>query len=472
MKINSTAPATTRRRRSRGRPTVALVTLGCPKNQVDSEVMLGQLAQAGLDVIEDERAADAIIVNTCGFIDTAKAESINTIIELGALKRRGRCTTLIATGCLTQRYQGELLNELPELDAIVGTGDFPRIAEIITARLAQASPDARREWFEHPTFLYDASTPRRRLGPRHWAYVKISEGCDKRCAFCAIPSFRGDLASRTIDSVVREATALAVDGVREINLIAQDLPAFGIDRGRRGELIELVRALTAVDDLRWVRLMYLYPHKLPAGLIDLFADEPKLCPYVEMPIQHIDDGILRRMNRGGTSAEIRLTLDRFRERIPDVAVRTSFIVGFPGETEREFERLVEFVAEQRFDRVAVFTYSSEEGTPAHGLGDPVDPEVKAERRQRILDFQFEIAQEKGDALVGSRRTVMIEGRAQEDEFTLEGRMATQAPEIDGVVYLSEEGIGPGDFVEVEITEALGYDLVASLVSPRRALPVL
>ena len=205
--------------------------------------MLGQLAQAGLDVIEDERAADAIIVNTCGFIDTAKAESINTIIELGALKRRGRCTTLIATGCLTQRYQGELLNELPELDAIVGTGDFPRIAEIITGRLAQASPDARREWFEHPTFLYDASTPRRRLGPRHWAYVKISEGCDKRCAFCAIPSFRGDLASRTIDSVVREATALAADGVREVNLIAQDLPAFGMDRGRKGELIDLVRAL-------------------------------------------------------------------------------------------------------------------------------------------------------------------------------------------------------------------------------------
>ncbi len=454
------------------RPTVALVTLGCPKNQVDSEVMLGQLAQAGLDVIEDERAADAIIVNTCGFIDTAKEESINTIIELGELKRRGRCTTLIATGCLTQRYQGELLKELPELDAIVGTGDFPQIAAIVTSRLERASPGSRREWFEHPTFLYDAATPRRRIGPRHWAYVKISEGCDKRCAFCAIPSFRGDLASRTVESVVREATALADDGVREINLIAQDLPAFGIDRGRKGALIELVRSLTAIDDLRWVRLMYLYPHKLPAGLVDLFADEPKLCPYVEMPIQHIDDGILRRMNRGGTSAEIRLTLDRFRGRIPDVAIRTSFIVGFPGETEREFERLLEFVDEQRFDRVAVFTYSMEEGTAAEKFGDPVDAGTKAERRQRLLDRQLEIAQHKGDALVGSRRTVMIEGPAQDDAFAFEGRMATQAPEIDGVVYVSEHGVEPGEFVEVEITEALGYDLVAALVSPCRALPVL
>src|SRR3990172_210637 len=328
MKIKSLDAAASHRGQTRTRPTVALVTLGCPKNQVDSEVMLGHLAQAGLDVVDDEAKADAIIVNTCGFIDTAKEESINTIIELGGLKTRGRCKALIATGCLTQRYQGELLKELPELDAIVGVGDFPQIAEIVRGRLGGTAPDAGREWFTHPTFLYDADTPRRRLGPRHWAYVKISEGCDKRCAFCAIPSFRGDLASRMIDSIVGEATGLAAEGVREVNLIAQDLPAFGMDRGRKGELIELVSALAAIDDLRWIRLMYLYPHKLPQGLIDLFAEEPKLCPYVEMPIQHIDDGILRRMNRGGTSAEIRLTLDRFRERIPDVAVRTSCIVGF------------------------------------------------------------------------------------------------------------------------------------------------
>ena len=454
------------------RPTVALVTLGCPKNQVDSEVMLGQLAREGFDVIDDELTADAIIVNTCGFIDTAKEESINTIIELGGLKTRGRCKALIATGCLTQRYQGELLKELPELDAIVGVGDFPQIAEIVRGRLGGTAPDAGREWFTHPTFLYDADTPRRRLGPRHWAYVKISEGCDKRCAFCAIPSFRGDLASRTIDSIVGEATGLAAEGVREVNLIAQDLPAFGMDRGRKGELIELVRALAAVDDLRWIRLMYLYPHKLPQGLVDLFVTEPKVVPYVEMPIQHIDDAILRRMNRGGTSAEIHRTLDTFREKVPGVVIRTSFIVGFPDETEREFDRLCRFVEDQRFDRIAVFTYSMEEGTAAEKFGDPVDAGTKAERRQRLLDLQLEIAQQKGDELVGARRTVMIEGPAQDDQFALEARLATQAPEIDGVVYLAEGGAEPGEFMEAEITEAMGYDLVATLVPSRRALSVL
>ncbi len=453
------------------RPTVALVTLGCPKNQVDSEVMLGHLAAAGLRAIDDTRRADVVIVNTCGFIDTAKEESINTIIELGELKKTGRCRALIATGCLTQRYQGELLNELPELDAIVGTGDFPKIAEIVKSRLDGGARTAR-SWFEHPTFLYDAATPRRRMGPRHWAYVKISEGCDKRCAFCAIPSFRGDLASRTAESVVSEVRQLVADGVREINLIAQDLPAFGMDRGRKGELIVLVRALGAIPGLQWIRLMYLYPHKMPVGLIDLFTHEPKLVPYVEMPIQHIDDRILRSMNRGGAGAEIRRNLDAFRERVPQVAIRTSFIVGFPGETEREFERLAAFVEEQRFDRIAVFTYSPEEGTAAAGLGDPVSAGVKAERRQRLLDLQLEIAQEKGDAFVGLRRTVMIEGPAQDEQFSLEGRMATQAPEIDGVVYLNEDAGEPGDFVDVEITEALGYDLIARSLIPSATLPVI
>jgi ribosomal protein S12 methylthiotransferase len=450
---------------------VALVTLGCPKNQVDSEVMLGQFDRAGLRVVEDPSRADVVIVNTCGFIDTAKEESINTIIELGDLKKRGACRALIATGCLTQRYQGELLNELPELDAIVGTGDFPRIVEIVRSRM-DAHADTPRSWFEHPTFLYDAATPRRRLGSRHWAYVKISEGCDKRCAFCAIPSFRGDLVSRTVDSVVAEARQLAAEGVREINLIAQDLPAFGMDHGRKGELIPLVRALGEIDELRWIRLMYLYPHKLPAGLVDLFVNEPKLVPYVEMPIQHIDDRILRSMNRGGSSAEIRRTLDAFRERVPGVAIRTSFIVGFPGETEQAFERLVAFVEEQRFDRVAVFTYSMEEGTPAAALGDPVPAEVKAARRQRLLDLQLEIAQEQGEAMVGARREVMIEGPAQDEQFVLEARMATQAPEIDGVVYLDEDLGEPGELVEVEITEALGYDLLARSTAASRTLRVI
>jgi ribosomal protein S12 methylthiotransferase len=458
-------------RRAAQRPSVALVTLGCPKNQVDSEVMLGQLAQAGLRVVEDVGRADVVIVNTCGFIDTAKEESINTIIELAELKKTGPCRALIATGCLTQRYQGELLKELPELDAIVGTGGFPQIAEIARAQLGTKSRSAQ-EWFEHPTFLYDAATPRRRIGPRHWAYVKISEGCDKRCSFCAIPSFRGDLASRSVDSIVQEVRQLAAEGVREINLIAQDLPAFGMDHGRKGELIPLIRELAAIDGVRWIRPMYLYPHKMPAGLIDLFVDEPKVVPYVEMPIQHIDDAILRRMNRGGNGAEIRKILDAFRERVPGVAIRTSFIVGFPGETDAAFERLMAFVDEQRFDRVAVFTYSMEEGTTAAPLGDPISPDVKAERRQRLLDLQLAIAQDKGDNMVGSSRTVMIEGPAQDDQFVLEARMATQAPEIDGVVYLTEDVGVPGDFVDVTIDEAMGFDLVASPIVRSATLPVL
>jgi ribosomal protein S12 methylthiotransferase len=433
--------------------------------------MLGQLTHAGLRVVADAGRADVVIVNTCGFIDTAKEESINTIIELGELKKSGSCRALIATGCLTQRYQGELLKELPELDAIVGTGDFPRIAEIAQSQLGK-KPRSAREWFEHPTFLYDAATPRRRIGPQHWAYVKISEGCDKRCSFCAIPSFRGDLASRRVDSIVAEVRRLAADGVREINLIAQDLPAFGMDHGRKGELIPLIRELAAINGVRWIRPMYLYPHKMPAGLIDLFVDEPKVVPYVEMPIQHIDDVILRRMNRGGTSAEIRKILNAFRERVPGVAIRTSFIVGFPGETDAAFDRLVAFVEEQRFDRVAVFTYSMEEGTTAAPLGDPISPEVKAERRQRLLDLQLEIAQDKGEDLVGSRRTVMIEGPAQDDQFVLEARMATQAPEIDGVVYLTEDVGEPGDFVEVEIEEAMGFDLVGLPAKRSARLPVL
>jgi ribosomal protein S12 methylthiotransferase len=260
--------------------------------------------------------------------------------------------------------------------------------------------------------------------------------------------------------------------VREINLIAQDLPAFGMDHGRKGELIPLIRELAAIEGVRWIRPMYLYPHKLPPGLIDLFADEPKVVPYVEMPLQHIDDAILRRMNRGGTSAEIRKILNAFRERVPGVAIRTSFIVGFPGETDAAFERLVAFVEEQRFDRVAVFAYSLEEGTTAAPLGDPIPAEVKAERRQRLLDLQLEIAQDKGEDLVGSRRTVMIEGRAQDDEFVLEARMATQAPEIDGVVYLVEDLGSPGDLVDVEITEVLGYDLVARPLQRTRRLRVI
>ncbi len=447
---------------------IGFVSLGCPKNQVDSEVMLAALTREGFVLTDREDEAEVLIVNTCGFIDRAKEESIDTIIDLGAFKREGRCRALIATGCLAQRYGDELIKELPELDAVVGLGDFPRIAEICREVLDRAEgrpvPVEPAFWVRQPTFLYGSDTPRVRLGPRHWAYLKIAEGCHRTCAFCIIPKIRGKLQSRPIEDVVVEAQRLEAEGVREINLIAQDMPGYGVDRSGRSELAALVEQLLARTGIPWVRLMYLYPHKFPESVLGLLAAEPRLCRYVDMPLQHIDDGVLRRMNRGGTSREIFSLLGRLRERIPDLVIRTSFIVGFPGEEEKEFERLLAFVERTRFDRVVAFTYSPEEGTSAFPLGDPVPPEVKEQRRARLLELQAVISREKNAARVGSRCRVLVDGVSQETDLLLEARLPGQAPEIDGVVYINDGTAEPGSFVELEITEADTYDLVGRVVS--------
>jgi len=442
---------------------VSLVSLGCSKNQVDSEVMLGLLKQAGFELTSDTANAEVIIVNTCGFIDAAKEESVDTMIELGKLKKTGRCQVLIASGCLAQRYGTELLSELKELDAVVGTGDFPEIAKLcqkLTKKTEKrSSPEAM---VSQPAFLYDVKTPRLRLSPRHWAYVKISEGCNYRCSFCSIPSFRGDIQSQPADSIIAEVQRLAEEGVKEVNLIAQSLTSYGLDWKKKGELPELLKRLTVVDGIRWIRLFYAYPTDLTDDLVDLIAAEDKICSYVDLPLQHIDDEILKKMRRKGGSKLIRSLLEKLRSRIPHLSMRTTFIVGFPGETEAQFKKLLDFVGEGWFNRAGVFTYSHEDGTAAYEYSDSIPPEEKNERCNRLMSLQEEISLSKNQALIGTTQEVMVEGVSPETN-QLEGRIEGQAPEIDGVVTL-EGGAGPGEFVKVEIAGATELDLSGKILN--------
>jgi len=467
---------------SKEKKKVGLVSLGCPKNQVDSEVMLGSLLQAGYELTAEQEEADVVIVNTCGFIDQAKEESIDTLIEMGELKKSGRCKALIATGCLTQRYPGDLLDQLPEIDAVVGTGDFPKIASLCEALLNPKREDDRPSLTETPTYLYQPETPRLRLGPKHSAYIKVSEGCNYRCSFCSIPSFRGDLQSRTIDSVVREAEALAAEGVVEVNLIAQSLTSFGWDRRKKGELVTLLKALTRIDGLRWIRLFYTYPTDFTDALIDLIAEEEKICRYIDLPLQHIDDVILRKMNRKGKRRDIERLIQKLRDRIPGVTLRSTFIVGFPGETEKEFRALSEFIRETEFDRLGVFTYSFEEGTSAYPLGDPVTESVKVKRQRTLLEMQRKISRRKQRKMIGTVQTVLVDGLSKESDLLLEGRLEGQAPDVDGVVLINDLGgmvggrngnhdtggevVDPGRFVSVRITAAHDYDLVGEIAEQK------
>jgi ribosomal protein S12 methylthiotransferase len=444
---------------------VGLVNLGCPKNQVDAEVMLGTLSASGFELTANEKEADLLIVNTCGFIDQAKAESIDTLVELGSLKETGRLKFLVAAGCLAQRYGKTLLEELPELDGVVGVGDFPKIAEI--CRQLLSIKESRPSLTDSPTFLYDETTPRVRTTPRHWAYVKVSEGCNYRCSFCAIPSFRGDLVSRPPDSVVREVERLAEEGVREVNLIAQSLTSYGWEHRDRGGLVDLLKRLARIDGIEWIRLFYTYPTDFTEPLIDLIASEEKICKYVDLPLQHIDDRILKSMHRKGSSREIRRLIDRLRRGIPELTLRTTFIVGFPGEDETAFQTLRSFVEEIEFDRLGIFTYSPEEGTPAFSLGDPVPANVKAQRRDGLLRLQSRISRKRNRRMIGKRVNVRVDGPSSESDLLLEGRTQGQAPEIDGVIYISDVGLGPaprpGDLVTLELTAAHIYDLVGRVV---------
>ncbi len=433
---------------------VHLSSLGCPKNQVDAEVMLGKLVAEGYEVTLDPSQADVLIVNTCSFIQPAKEESIDTILEMGRHKTEEGRAKLVVTGCLAERYGRELATELPEVDAFVGTGDFLRLPELLRD-LGRSPAGAPPAYVGAQHVLPNASVPRILTQQSFSAYLKVSEGCNHRCAFCIIPKIRGRHESRPLDDLVAEADGLAAQGVRELNLIAQDLTAYGRDLERRSALADLVRALARVEGIDWIRLLYCYPNYVTGELLDAVADEPKVCSYVDMPLQHGSDRMLRAMRRERSADLLRRLVERVRARVPEVVLRTSFIVGFPGETEEDFTDLCRFVSELEFDRVGVFRYSQEENTEAGAMAGQVTEAVKEGRWHRLMRLQREISRRKNARWVG--RVVPVLACGEDDDGRSYGRTAGQAPEIDGVVFL-EGGFAPGEMTVVRITGSSDYDL--------------
>jgi ribosomal protein S12 methylthiotransferase len=439
---------------------VSLVSLGCPKNLVDAEVMLGHLPPDRFEITTDESRADIIIVNTCSFIKDAKEESVETILEVADYKKTGNCRLLVVTGCLPQRYREELAAELTEVDLFLGTSDAPRIVELLDSH----SPGGGQlQAVGLPDYLYDHTTPRVKSSPFYSVYVKIAEGCANHCSYCIIPQLRGGLRSRSIASVVEEVTRLVGEGVKEVNLIAQDVTAFGADRPEGGRLEDLLRELVKIDGLHWLRLLYAYPDGISEELIDLIAKEEKICNYLDIPIQHIDDSILGMMNRRVDGAAVRDLLDRLRRRIPDITLRTSFIVGFPGETEEQFARLLDFVTEGHFERVGVFRYSREEGTAAAALADQIPERVKATRYRKLMKAQSRVSFRKNRALVGRIEPVLVEGYSEETDLLLRGRSVRQAPDVDGQVYITAGQAEIGDIVSLRVTDSSEYDLIGEIV---------
>ncbi|HMC53919.1 MAG: 30S ribosomal protein S12 methylthiotransferase RimO [Acidobacteria bacterium] len=460
---------------------VGLISLGCPKNLVDSEVMLGLARQAGHELTQDAASADVLVVNTCAFIDSAKQESIDTILEMAQHKKGGACRRLIVTGCMAERYRDELKKEIPEIDAVLGTGEVPAIVSAIagmasarTAPLAfyptrDSTSSPRADTLavspsrgELPTYIYDADTPRLTATPKHYAYVKIAEGCDYKCAFCIIPTLRGHYRSRPRDSIVREARALAARGVKELLLISQDTTFYGVDRQARGALARLLRELNAVDGIEWIRLLYLYPTTIDEDTLAAMAECEKICKYIDLPLQHASNAVLKRMKRPGSHQSYDRLLSRIRARVPDVALRTTFIVGFPGETDADVDGLCAFVGDHAFDHVGVFTYSHEEGTPAYQLADDVPARTKGARRARVMGLQKRLVQTRQRGRIGQRARVLVDGPSADHDLVLKARLATQAPDIDASVFLTEcdpSRVHAGDFVEVDIVGAREYDLI-------------
>jgi ribosomal protein S12 methylthiotransferase len=453
---------------------IYFVSLGCPKNQVDTELMLGQVQAAGHSLVDAPEGADVIVVNTCAFIDAAKEESVDTILEMAQHKQSG-AQKLVVTGCLAQRYAGELAKDIPEIDHILGSSDFPSIARALdAARPASAGAKTRAKGMalpviqvaETPTYIYDHDTPRVRIGAPHSAYVKIAEGCDRPCAFCIIPKLRGPQRSRGIDDIVAEVAALGRDGVVEVNLIAQDLTRYGWDAGTspeaRATLAQLLRALGKVDGVSWIRLHYTFPSAFDDELIDVIASEPKVVKYIDVPLQHISDAMLKRMRRGHGSRVTRELVKKLRARIDDLVLRTTFIVGHPGETAAEFDELCAFVAESKFDRAGAFTFSVEPGTVSAILPHRVEAEVAAERQQTLMEIQRQISRAHHEAMVGRELDVLVEGVSSESDYLMEGRWYGQAPGIDGVTYLSDRQVKPGSLVRARVTQASDYDVAATL----------
>ena len=436
---------------------IHLISLGCARNKVDSEVMLGTLLGKGWAHTEEPEKADAIIINTCGFIETAKEESIDTILNAASHKKTNPALRLVVTGCLTQRYKKQLADGLPEVDFFVGTDEFTQIGTLLSTPPPKGSVLAKRTHY-----LYTDAMPRVNTLSGCSAWVKVAEGCQHNCSFCIIPAIRGRLRSRTIGSIVRETEGLCRQGVREINLIAQDLAAYGRDQGK-DQLLPLLQALIKTD-ISWIRLLYVYPENISDEFLAFFANEKKLVKYLDIPVQHASDRILCRMNRGVTNQQLRNTIARVRQAVPDAAIRTSVMVGFPGETEQDFDELKQFVEDIKFDHLGCFSYSKEEGTVAGRMADQVDDAVKEQRQQTIMEIQKEISADNLQKLVGKTLPVLIQGPSAETELLWEGRLMSQAPEVDGLVYINDGAPEEGKISMVNITESHDYDLVGRALS--------
>nr|WP_320145866.1 30S ribosomal protein S12 methylthiotransferase RimO [uncultured Anaeromusa sp.] len=438
------------------------VSLGCVKNLVDTEVMLGLLQDGGVELIDNPAEADILVVNTCGFIDAAKEESLQTILQMAEFKKTGRCRGLIVAGCLGQRYQQDLLDEMPEVDVILGTAAWGRIQEAVAAAL-----EGRRALFiDSLTTLYDEKTPRISTMPSYSAYVKVAEGCSNCCTYCVIPSVRGAFRSRPIESIVEEVRRLAQKGVREINLVAQDTTSYGKDIYGQPNLVALLKELAAIDGVEWIRLLYCYPRYFTDELIAYMASEPKICRYVDLPLQHIHDTVLQAMNRRDRQADIDTLLQKIRQAMPDVVLRTSFIVGFPGETEAQFAFLEQWLETARFDHVGVFTYSQEDGTVAGAMEEQVPEEVKQERYHRLMALQSKISEEINRSLEGRELTVIVTGLDEARPEVILARSYREAPDVDGQIYVETAGQGGlkvGDTLKVRIAQGFSYDLVAEIV---------
>src|SRR5450631_1455974 len=439
---------------------VSMISLGCPKNLVDAEVMLGVLAKQDYEITTDEKDADVIIVNTCSFIKEAKQESIDAILDLAERKHDGRCHTLIVSGCLPQRYQEELARELPEVDIFIGTGDYPRIAEILAEK---GGTNEQLRYVGDPDYIYDETLPRLNSSPAWYSYLKIGEGCSNCCSYCIIPQLRGAYRSRPLEALVAEAETLVGRGVKELNIISQDITRYGSDLSDGSSLESLLRRLAAIDGLRWIRLLYAYPDGISDSLIELIRDEPKICKYLDIPIQHISDPVLKGMKRRSSEQQIRELIAKLRREIPAIALRTSLIVGFPGETLEDFSSLMQFVEQSRFDRLGVFCYSREEGTPAAEMPEQVSERIKRERYRKLMRAQSRLSFRRNRELIGTTEQVIVEGYSEETELLLKGRSSRQAPDIDGQVYITSGTADVGDIVTLRITDSSDYDLIGEIV---------
>jgi ribosomal protein S12 methylthiotransferase len=423
--------------------------------------MLGYLGKEGFEITTDEHTADIIIVNTCSFIKEAKQESIDTILDLADRKKDGNCRLLVVAGCLPQRYQEELAKEMPEVDIFIGTADYPRIAEIIKEK---DGTDGQIRYISDPNYLYDVEMPRMQSSPRYYSYIKIAEGCSNCCSYCVIPSLKGAFRSRPMNLLLEEARRLVSSGVKELNLIAQDITGYGKDLGDEASLEALLEELVKIAGLRWIRLLYSYPEGITNRLVELIKSEDKICKYLDLPIQHISDPILSRMNRRSKEADIRELITRLRSEIPEIALRTSLIVGFPGETDEDFRKLCHFVEEAQFDRLGVFCYSREEGTPAAEMPDQVSERVKRERYKKLMQIQARSSFRRNRRLVDTLEEVIIEGLSDETDLLLKGRSSRQAPDIDGMVYITSGQANVGDIVNLRIVDSSDYDLIGEIIA--------